>query len=457
MIPKAELRAVMREVVTRLGSQPQPMAPVTASELPLQFQLLRSFSLSEPPEARYPAIAGVYGLLLDMQHSRSLQALGNALLRDECLARILGPEWSKPFGRTLVALDYALSALWRYVLEAPNPMTWDEALFTEIVSTSERTRAKPGITLRLSVPLFGLSGEHAVNSFALGSWMLEPLTEGDSKRLRASRYMFELPVPMAYIGATPAIGYALVYHNWTVAWDALTGGWTAVSPESLPLAEIESNIAILSAATGIHLPQARYSIRGMVVLVHTTEWTLNPFGNPFPIDYAWPLERYWGDREWFAAPQGWSTWVQSIHAHVNSATAEDRERYHRSLRWYTASTRAPSQEERLIQLFLAIDILFGPGGEQSRDRARYIADNVAGAVGQDKHDARKWRRFIEKAYTCLRNPLIHGALSSRDLQETIRTKLGLDDQEHCADMLETAFLAALNRRISRPRDSDQNL
>ncbi|HHV79661.1 MAG TPA: hypothetical protein GXX40_08675 [Firmicutes bacterium] len=347
--------------------------------------------------------------------------------------------------RDVAVFNYVLSLVWKCLYEAKGKSVTAE-LVESVVSESEAVWQKGTLKVRLCVPLVGLSSLSRVSQVKLDRWQLRRFMPCDRDRVERMKHAFLLPAMMAYSGANPPVlDFGLVLDRMDVPLTALDGSWNVIQEKALPLAEIQCLEALLQSSIGWDLLEHRYGIDCPLVFYRTEEWAANPAGNPFTLDYAWPLRQSWFGKEWFAAPEVWGDWLQKGWSLVESGDDLASNRYKRALRGYANSTRSSDLTDRLVWLFIAIDALLG--GHRARGRGQELGRNLADLIGASDVDRRKWRKFMQRAYRDIRHPLLHEGISADELRRRLAGNPALPDPETCANLLEVAFLAAWGRIV----------
>jgi hypothetical protein len=277
------------------------------------------------------------------------------------------------------------------------------------------------------------------------------------------RQEIKLPCTMAYPGDAPPpfLRYALVRESWPIPFSTLVPPGNVIDPEFLPFNDIDLYLSVLQVSTAQAQPGSHFSISSPAMMYRSEDWAMNTFGNPFNINFSWPLHRNFQSprfyRQWFAAPGNWNEWVIRILSFINGASDDERRRICLALRWYAESVRSYHLEDRLIKLMIAADALFA-STDVSRGRGGTISQNMARWCHHIPEEQRKYRQKIQKIYGTLRNDLMHDGATEEILNMKIQNNRDLADLEnvlHSADMLETFFLCAWNGMVveSRKRDT----
>lgn len=267
---------------------------------------------------------------------------------------------------------------------------------------------------------------------------------------------------MAYPGDAPPpfLRYALVRESWPVPFSTLVSPGNVIDPEFLPFNEIDFYLSVFQVSTAQAEPGPNFSISSPAIMYRSEDWAMNTFGNPFNINFSWPLHRNFQSprfyRPWFAAPGNWNEWVMWILSFIKGASDDERHRIRLALRWYAESVRSYHLEDRLIKLLVAADALFA-STKVSRGRVGTIGQNMAKWCHHVPVEQRKYRQKIQKIYNALRNDLMHDGATEEILNRKIQNNRDLADLENvllCTDMLETFFLCAWNGMVVRRKDSE---
>lgn len=409
----------------------------------LPYRLAVANTFAEVPEP----VRGLEGLFPLVEQAiledHRFQLFRRQLLEDERFNGVFPvPERDAIGANIFMPGSFLISVLWRYLV-LKGGLAWEPDLLDEILERSREAWERQGFRLTLSFPLFGLSGAAKVPEIAFsGGWFLRPLTDSDRARLDRVRPYVSWPCTMVYSGEVPPVlGYTLVREDYFVSFNDFAAGWDMLRPEKLPVRELEHILDILQTATSVGTFGRWYSIYTPVAFFHTADWAANPFGNPFGPNYFWPLSHSMSTREWFAAPAGWEAWVERMYAFVESAPKETQQRYRAALRWFREAVDAHHVEDRLMKLFIALELLHVPP-DKEKDRGgkgAFVAQQCAELINADVKERRRWRKFINKAYRQLRNNLFHGGFEEESLDQMLKDGTDLQSTAHCADMLELAF------------------
>ncbi|WP_342833443.1 hypothetical protein [Candidatus Hadarchaeum sp.] len=402
-----------------------------------------------------PSNARLYVSLLplalqSLENSRDYEEFCGLLLGDHRFNEVFPPPERGKAGDLVFPGAYLLSLAWRYLNQTGTPTMQPEVL-AGILAQSEATWEKGSFTFRIVAPLVGLSGAGELPEIALGRWRLRRMNESEVARLDYLREHFALPATMVYSGqAPPLLSYALVLEDCEVRFSGLAAWWNVVRPEFLPEKELRDLVCLLQAATSVGEFGRWYAISCPVILYSTADWAANPFGNPFSPDYAWPRGRFPFDREWFAPQAGWENWVERMFSFVDGAPKPVRERYRRALRWFAESIWCSDLCDRIMKLFIALEVLFLGETKAGRGKGEKIATKCSELLHHDVGERRRWRRFLQSAYEKVRNPLFHEGIDEEGLARVLKEGLGLGGPEECADLLEIAFRAAWNSLVLGP-------
>ncbi|MGB9792343.1 MAG: hypothetical protein ACPLTR_07185 [Thermacetogeniaceae bacterium] len=295
------------------------------------------------------------------------------LLAEERFNEVFPREERMGVGNLVFPKEYLLSIAWRYLNQTGTPALRPEVL-GEILAQSEAVWDKKSFNFRLVVPLLGLSGSGELPEFNLGRWRLRRLNENEVARVQHFRQYFSLPATMVYNGeAPPYLSYALVLEDCEVPFSGLAAGWNVVRPEFMPEKELNDMVALLQAATSVGEFGRWYAISCPVLIYYTADWAANPFGNPFSPDYAWPLGKLHFGREWFLPPVGWEDWVSRMFSFVERAPEPEKVRYRRALRWFAESIFCDNLCDRMMKLFVALEVLCLGGIKAERGKGKIIA------------------------------------------------------------------------------------
>lgn len=261
---------------------------------------------------------------------------------------------------------------------------------------------------------------------------------------------------MAYPGDSPPpfLRYALVRESWDIPFSALVSPGNVIDPSFLPFNDIDFYLSVLQVSTAQAQPGPHFSISSPAIMYRSEDWAMNTFGNPFNLNFSWPLHRHFQSprfyRQWFAAPGNWNEWVIRILSFIKGAPDDERRRICLALRWYAESVRSYRLEDRLIKLIIAVDALFAPAVKSRDSRSVTISQNMAKWCHNIPAEQREYRRMIQKIYSNLRNDLMHDGATEEILNRKIQNNRDLADLENvlrCADMLETFFLCAWNGMV----------
>ncbi|AFV10533.1 hypothetical protein Tph_c02860 [Thermacetogenium phaeum DSM 12270] len=402
-----------------------------------------------PPGAR--SYAFLLPLALEnLESSPEYAEFCRLLLTEERFNEVFPPAERGEAGNLAFPKEYLLSIAWRYLNQTGTPALLPEAL-GEILAQSEAVREKRSFNFRMVAPLVGLSGSGELPEFRLGRWRLRRLSESEVARVQYFRQYFSLPATMVYSGeAPPCLSFALVLEDCEVPFSGLAAGWNVVRPEFLPEKELKDLVSLLQAATSVGEFGRWYAISCPVLIYYTVDWAANPFGNPFSPDYAWPLGKIHFGREWFLPPAGWEDWVSRMFSFVERAPEPEKVRYRRALRWFAESIFCDNLGDRMMKLFVALEVLCLGGIKADRGKGQKIAARCSELLHQDDRERRRWRNFIRDAYEKVRSLLFHEGADEEKLARVIKEKLKISVPEECADLLEIAFRTAWNELALGP-------
>lgn len=423
----------------------------------LLYKICRNDNYSETPAEIDPLIRLFPWVCAELERDPLCHALCGELAADPRFRKLTMPDGTLiPGTEILLGNGVLISVLWRY-LNLTKQLVWDQAAVENLLAESERALARGGLRVHLVLPLVGLSGAFAVPRIDLDQgWRLREMTPEEcvifNKHIQES---MKLPCTMAYSGdAPPFLRYALVREDLSVPFSALAPpSGNVIDPQRLPFDEIDYFLSVLQVSTAQAESVPDYSISSPAIMYRSQDWAMNTFGNPFNLNFSWPLHRdlqspgYY--RAWFAAPGNWNWWVMRTLSFIKDAGDDERRRIRLALRWYAESVRSHHLEDRLIKLMIAADALFVAAGT-SRGRGAVIGQNMAQWCNPLPGEQRKFRQEIEKIYKHLRNDLMHDGATVEILNDKIQNDKDLADLINvpfCTDMFETCFLAAWNGMV----------
>ncbi|MEI7671151.1 MAG: hypothetical protein WCK00_03470 [Deltaproteobacteria bacterium] len=427
----------------------------------LLYTMSQNDNYSETP-IEIDKVIGLFPFVcIDMERDPRFHALCRDLATDRRFRK-----WSMPDGAIIPGTEICMgsgvliSILWRY-LNITGSLSWNQALLDVLLSESEQTLDRGSLRVDMVLPLVGLSGGYVIPRIELDQgWYLREMRPDEhtifSKHIQQE---IKLPCTMAYPGDAPPpfLRYALVRESWPVPFSILVSPGNVIDPEFLPFNEIDFYLSLLQVSTAQAEPGPNFSISSPAIMYRSEDWTMNTFGNPFNINFSWPLDRNYQSprfyRPWFAAPGNWNEWVMRILSFINGASDDERRRISLALRWYAESVRSYHLEDRLIKLMIAADALF-VSTDASRGRGTKIGQNMAKWCHNIPEEQREYRRMIQKIYGTLRNDLMHDGATEEMLNRKIQNDRDLADLEnvlHCANILETFFLCAWNSMVVKSR------
>lgn len=426
-------------------------------------KICQNDNYSETP-AEIDKMIGLIQLACDeIERDPRFHALRSELALDPRLRRLTMPDGTSIPGTDIcLAGEVMRSILWRY-LNLTKRLSWNQSLLEKILAESDQTLERGYLRVDLVLPLIGLSGAFNIPRIDLDQgWFLREMTSEEyeifNKHIQPS---LKLPCTMIYPGDEPPpfLRYALVREALPVPFSALVPPGNVIDPQVLPFDEIDFYLSMLQVSTAQAEPGPNFSISSPVIMYRSKDWAINTFGNPFNINFSWPLHmdiRSFGYyRIWFAAPGNWNEWVIRCISFIKDKRDDERRRIRLALRWYAESVRSHSLEDRLIKLMIAGDALFVPG-KVNHGRGILMGQNMAKWY-HNLPEQRKYRKFIQKVYKNLRHDLIHDGATVEILNRKIQSDKCLADLQnvlYCADMFETCFLCAWNGMVVKgPNDT----
>lgn len=133
---------------------------------------------------------------------------------------------------------------------------------------------------------------------------------------------------------------------------------------------------------------------------------------------------------------------------VEKASEPERARYRRVLRWFADSICSDNLGDRIMKLFIALEVLCLEGADPARGKGQRIAARCSELLHSDPTERRRWRKFIRHAYELVRPLLFHEGVDEQGLARVIREHLGLGGSDELAGMLEIAFRGAWNSLVN---------
>lgn len=425
----------------------------------LLYRSCQNDNYSETPAEIAPLIRLFPWVCAELERDPRFHKLCGELAADSRLQKLTMPDGTPMPGREILVGSGALiSVLWRY-LHLKKRLDWNPKALERLLQESEQAFERGGLRVDLVLPLVGLSGAFAIPRVDLGQgWRLREMTPEEcaifNKHLQPS---MKWPCTMVYPGDAPPpfLRYALVRDAWPVSFAGLVAPGNVIDPKRLPFDEIDHYLSVLQASTAQASCAPEHSISSPTIMYRSRDWAMNAFGNPFNLNFSWPLHRNFQSpgyyRAWFAAPGNWNEWVTRNLSFIEEAADAERRRIRLALRWYAESVRSHHLEDRLIKLMIAADALF-VDTEKSRGRGVVIGKNMAKWCHHLPEEQRKYRKQIEKIYKNLRNDLMHDGATAGILNRKIQNNKDLADMEnvdYCADLFETCFLCAWNGMVVR--------
>ncbi len=415
-----------------------------------------------------PEIDRIIGLLpfvFDaMERDTRFHALCRELTGDSRLIKLTMPDGAIIPGMEIcLGSGVLISILWRY-LNITKRLSWNQEALDMLLSESEQTLDHGSLNVNVVLPLMGLSGKYLIPRFDLDQgWYVRGMNpEEDAIFNKHIRQEIKLPCTMAYPGDSPPpfLRYALVRESWPIPSSTLVPPGNVIDPQFLPFNEIDFYLSLLQVSTAQAEPGPNFSISSPAIMYRSEDWAMNTFGNPFNINFSWPLHRNFQSprfyRPWFAAPGNWNEWVMRILSFIKGASDDERQRISLALRWYAESVRSYHLEDRLIKLMIAADALF-VSTKVNWNRGAVIGQNMARWCHKTPDEQEKYEELISKIYRALRNDLMHDGATEEILNRKIQSNGDLADLEnvlHCADMFETFFLCAWNGMVVGSCKSD---
>jgi len=430
----------------------------------LLYRMCQSDNYSEVP-VEIAKLIGLFPFVCNtMEKDQRFHALCRDLATDSRLSKLTMPDGAIiPGTEICLGSGVLISLLWRY-LNVAGHCQWNHGLLEVLLSESERVLEGGSLRVNIILPLIGLSGNYFIPRVELDEgWHVREMRPEEfaifDKHIRPET---KLPCTMSYPGDSPPpfLRYALVRESWAIPFSTLVSPGNVIDPQFLPFDEIDFYLSVLQVSTAQAEPGPNFSLSSPAMMYQSEDWAMNTFGNPFNINFSWPLHRNFQSprfyRQWFAAPGNWNEWVIRILSFINGASDDERRRICLALRWYAESVRSYHLEDRLIKLMIAVDALFAPT-DVSRGRGATISQNMAKWCHNIPAEQREYRRMIQKIYGHLRNDLMHDGATEEILNRKIQNNRDLTDLEnvlHCADMLETFFLCAWNGMVVNSSNHD---
>lgn len=449
---------LMRSALQLLQTHIDDASPAAVDDRSLLlYRMCQSDNYSEVPVEIYKVIGLFPFVCNEIERDPRFHALCRDLATDPRLSKLSMPDGTIiPGTEICLGNGVLMSLLWRY-LNVAGHRQWNQGLLEVLLSESERSLDGGSLRINVILPLIGLSGNYFIPHIELDEgWHVREMRSEEfaifDKHIRPE---IKLPCTMAYPGDSPPpfLRYALVREPWAMPFSALVPPGNVIDPKFLPFNDIDFYLSILQVSTAQAEPGPHYSISSPAMMYRSEDWVMNTFGNPFNINFSWPLHRNFQSprfyRQWFAAPGNWHEWVMRILSFITGASDDERRRICLALRWYAESVRSYHLEDRLIKLMIAVDALF-VSGTVSRNRGEMISRNMARWCHDIPAEQREYRRMIKKIYDHLRNDLMHDGATEEILNRKIQSNRDLADLEnvlHCADMLETFFLCAWNGMV----------
>jgi len=403
-------------------------------------------------------IIGLFPFVFDaMEREPRFQALCRDLTGDHRLTKLTMPDGAIiPGTEICLSSGVLISVLWRY-LNITKQLSWDKETLHMLLSESEQILDRGSLRINVILPLIGLSGGYVIPRIDLDQgWCVRSMQPEEEEIFNKHiRPEIKLPCTMAYPSDSPPpfLRYAIVRESWPIPFSTLVPPGNVIDPQVLPFNEIDFYLSVLQVSTAQAEPGPHFLLSSPAVMYRSEDWAMNTFGNPFNINFSWPLHRNFQNprfyRPWFAAPGNWNEWVLRILSFIKGSPEDERLRICLALRWYAESVRSYNLEDRLIKLMIAADALFA-STDVSRGRAGTISQNMARWCHPVPEEQRKFRHMIQKIYGNLRNDLMHDGATAEILNRKIQNNRELSDLEnvfHCADMLETFFLCAWNGMV----------
>ena len=426
------------------------------------YRMCQNDNYSEvPPEI--DRIIGLFPFVFDaMERDTRFHALCRGLSEDRRLKKLTMPDGTIIPGMEIcLGSGVLISILWRY-LNITKRLSWNQGVLDVLLSESEQILARGSLRVTVILPLIGLSGGYVIPRIDLdqGWYVRDMRPEEDEIFNKHILPEIKLPCTMVYPGDAPPpfLRYALVRESWTIPFSALVSPGNVIDPEFLLFNNIDFYLSILQISTAQGEPSPHFSISSPAMMYRSEDWAMNTSGNPFNINFSWPLHRNFQSprfyRPWFAAPNNWNEWVMRILSFVKGLPDDERRRMCLALRWYAESVRSYHLEDRLIKLMIAADALFA-STDVSRGRGGTISQNMARWCNHVPEEQREYRRMIQKIYGNLRNDLMHDGATEEILNGKIQSNGDLADLVnalHCANMLETFFLCAWNGTVVKGRN-----
>jgi hypothetical protein len=416
-----------------------------AEEALILFNLIEEDNFqSTPSEMRYPLSLVPIVSNYIIENSSDYRKFSRILLNDDLFNKFIPKKERGPIGDFTFPMEFLVSILWRY-LNITKSLDWNNQCFDEIFLQSKNVWERGSYNIEFVVPLLGISGTYYFPEVELDAkWRIRSIKKEEYYLIEKIKGYLRLPAVMVYSAeALPIIGYVLACNKYEVELDKFSAGWNIIKPEFLPLKEIRSIISVLQAATSVGEMNHWFSIESPVVIYKTDEWAANPFGNPFSPCFSWPLDPCPIDREWFIPGKDWDKWLKRMYDFVNNADPGRSERYKNALRWFAKSIVCKDADERLVDLFIALNTLCC---EEIRGRGIgiTIGEFCSKRLNNNTEQQRKWRKYIIKAYEKIRNALIHEGLDIEVLNKMLVEDTELESADLCANMLEIAFRSTWN-------------
>ncbi len=428
----------------------------------LLYRSCQNDNYSETPAEIAPLIRLFPWVCAELERDHRFHRLCGELAAESRLQKLTMPDGTTiPGTEILVGSGALISVLWRY-LHLTKRLDWDPKAVERLLQESEQAFERGGLRVDLVLPLVGLSGAFAIPRIDLGQgWCLREMTPEEcaifDKHLQPS---MKWPCTMVYPGDAPPpfLRYALVSGEWSTPFAALAAPGNVIDPQRLPFDEIDHYLSVLQVSTAQASCAPEHSISSPAIMYRSRDWAMNAFGNPFNLNFSWPLHRNFQSpgyyRAWFAAPGNWNEWVNRTLSFITGTGDDENRRIRLALRWYAESVRSHHLEDRLIKLMIAADALFVEA-KVVRGRGAVIGKNMAQWCHHLPEEQRKYRNQIEKIYKNLRNDLMHDGATAEILNSKIQDNKDLADLEnvaYCADMFETCFFCAWNGMVVRRKE-----
>lgn len=416
------------------------------------FKLCESDNFQSTPNEFFNYIKAFPEVINKIESDKKLAKLSHILLEDEQYNELFPEAIQERAIRWINSLSIVISVVWRY-LNQNRTLIYNPVVLDELILNGFDVWKREYFNLTITVPLFGLSGKYQLQEMKLGNgWSIRCITDREQDRLQRADYYYRLPCTMAYSAeAPPVVGYVLTCSDYQVPLAGFAAGWNIIKPEYLPLNEIKNVVSLLQVATDVSTDGDWYSIYCPLLLYYSDDWAVNPFSNPFSPDYVWPLNNSLNYRPWYGPSIQWGQEFLDMYNFLGNMPEPYQEQYYRALRWFNDSINCEDIADRFMKLFIAIETLLLDKDERmKRGKGKYIASKCAELITSDYTECRKWRKFIDKAYQQIRNPLFHEGISISNLTENLLNDTVLESPEVCAGMLEFVFRqlwAAVVKRV----------